>query len=170
MIVYTSLNELLTSDFTQLRAVNGRATNDAIHFVFTRLIAFFNQFTQRPTATEINGYYQLMAQIIEKISQAEIEYQQAKPENQLQDIDPSVYRISLSGLSLHLKNCASTGVMGDPIRFPEMYTQAKHFLTTWPTLGFPNPNRRGRTLFDDVPDLVPHDENVDPNQQVFFDH
>ncbi len=137
MIDFTPLVDILNMDLSQLRANSGRATDDAILLLVTKLNEFFAQFEINPTPEEQGVFDKVMGEIIQKINMVEKDYFKQKYINdpEMKDIDLNLYTIqSYKALPELMQYFAAGEKFGDTIRNPSEHIKAITSLQKWPNI------------------------------------
>ncbi|ODN41706.1 hypothetical protein [Piscirickettsia litoralis] len=69
MADFSQLLDLTRMDYSKMRALNGRATDEAIELFVRKLNSFFSQFEKSaPTKNDITNYEKIMTQVTNKIN------------------------------------------------------------------------------------------------------
>jgi hypothetical protein len=153
MIRYDALNELLSSDLSQLRAENGHGTLIAITQFVNGIVEFFEQFERFskhgkviPTPQEIKNINQQIKQLFSKLSTVEKEYYSKKymqdpdyaefPADQLTRLIAANGISSMTTLRKRMQYWAATDKFGETIRNPKQHQAAVNALDKWDSLFF----------------------------------
>lgn len=137
MADFTPLNNLLSWDFSQLRANNGKATDEALKFFTGQLNTFFDQFKENnPSKSDIQQFNQLMDQVLAKINHIEVAYHQklyANNPEALKNISSNC-EIKLKQLPIRMQFWAATEEFGGAIRNAKAHRMTVNYLNKWPMI------------------------------------
>ncbi len=152
MADFTPLEAILNSDLTQLRALNGRATDEAIIFFVGKLNEFFSQFqNKKPTNTELKQFLKIMSKLISEINSVEVAYYQKKYEfdDEMKHVDLHGYEITLNKLTTRMQYWAAAEGYADAIRNPAAHREAVLKLDQW--IGLASTVKTGPSIFQEPP-------------------
>ena len=138
MINLEPLTDIINMDFSQLRALDGRATNESIELFVAKINEFFSELKKSnpPTVEDTKLINIALNQIIDKANTAEMNYytiRNQKPEHaEYRDVDVSQYKIeSLEKLPQRMQYWAAGERFGDTIRNAREHRKAVIHLRLW---------------------------------------
>lgn len=129
------LDAILEMNFSQLRANNGRATDEAIVFFVSNLNLFFTKNdVKHPTPDETITFHKKMSAMISKINEAEYNYYLVQHQNdgsseeEIANIAAN-YELTLEKLPDRMQYWAATEVFGEAVRNSSAHIIAVKFLS-----------------------------------------
>lgn len=141
MRTFDELEYLLAFDFSQMRALGNRATDEGLRTLYSTLMNFFESFHEGPTPTldELNIYHIYMQQILRCINQAEYQYFLNKyrheyPENSEEMHERMAQHCRLTSyekLPGHFEYWSATGDYSGSIRLKREHKWISTQMRTW---------------------------------------
>lgn len=152
MADFSPLHQILEMDFSQLRALDGRATDESIIFFVDKLKEFFTQFGNSPVSLEDKQQYRtIMSEIINGINIVERKYYSEKQNsNKIKPASPiklETYDVTLAKLPDRLQYLAAGEKFGETVRNSANHVEVVKYLQQWSSDGEKPARAFGKRLF-----------------------
>jgi hypothetical protein len=140
---FQALEELLAYDFTQMRGLGNRATDEALVFFHKHFRAFFDQFGRKvPSIPELNLYLEFLNKMTDRINDAEEAYHFRKfltdnDQNSAEDarLMASFTRLeSFVKIPVRMQFWAAGANFADTIRYAKEHKKTIAHLNAWSKL------------------------------------
>lgn len=143
-----TLDELDSFDFTQMRANDGRATDEALQQFHQIFQNFFAQYPDRRiiSVDVLQSYVEQMRKITTEINEAEYQYFLAKYQTEYSDETPEMRGImaeksklnSYQQIQARLQFWAASPTLGGTVRFPKEHLKTVKNMEAWKEIIEPN--------------------------------